>query len=104
MINRNQPLRLDWQQSYYPRRTYFARVNESLVLNVHRITPDSPTWEWVLIGFDLSKSNAPAILQIGKAGTMKEAKLLAEQAVPTGTPKIGQIELPLPPDDPEVPF
>lgn len=66
-------------------RGYFARVNESLVLNVHR-RPNSRTWEYLIVGFDLTKDGAPAIGHVGTSDTMGEAKYLAEQRISKQTP------------------
>ncbi len=95
MINRNAPLRYEWITLHPPKwgRAYMARVNEYLVLNVHRLNPDSPTWEWLVIGFDMTKGEHPCIVEAGQAGSMKEAKALAEARVPQGTTRLGQQSL-----------
>lgn len=79
--------RYDWANFMAPdgRRAYFARVNESLVLNVHR-HPGSNTWEYLVVGFDLTHPDTPLIGHVGKTSTMAEAKYLAEQKVPDMTP------------------
>ena len=108
MINRNTPLRYDWQHTHKPGypRGYFAQVNESLVLNVHRIREGSPTWEYLVVGFDLSQTTAPVIVVVGQAGTMLEGKLHAESKVPPASPRIGQIRAfdDPPPDGEDIPF
>lgn len=82
--------RYNWQTSIDAcgARSYFAQVNESLVLNVHR-RGGKGVWEWLAIGFDLTKTEAPLISAMGTAGSMKEAKYLAEQRIPPRTPAPG---------------
>lgn len=81
--------RYNWQMSVAECgiRSYFARINESLVLNVHK-RPNTRTWEYLVVGFDLTKPDAPVIGAVGTAGTMKEAKYLAEQKLPRNTPRM----------------
>lgn len=79
--------RYDWKP--YTRedggRGYIARVNDSLVLNVHKRT-NSRTWEYLVIGFDLTKEDHPVIGATGTSDTMKEAKYLAENKISRRTP------------------
>lgn len=80
-------LRLDWRTSINELgdRHYYAQINESLAVNVHR-RGGKNTWEYLVIGFDLTKTDAPLILLMGTAGTKKEAQHLAEEKIPRHTP------------------
>lgn len=86
-------LRYNWVMSVTEcGRAYFARVNKSLILNVHR-RPNSRVWEYVVIGYDLTKPDAPLMLDTGTRQTMIESKEAAEQRVPAASPDKQQ-ELP----------
>lgn len=74
------PFRYDWQIAFftgYDGRHYCARVSEYLTLDVFRRNEGS-TWEWCVIGNDMSHPDQPLIVKFGTAGTMKEAKTYAE--------------------------
>jgi hypothetical protein len=109
--NANTTLRYDWVTLHPPKwgRAYMARVNEHFILNVHRVTPTSPTWEWLVVGFTCpeDKHDHAMVLEAGHAGSMKEAKIYAESRVPDGTLRTGQQRMfaePPPPDPDGVPF
>jgi len=78
-------------------RIYVARINDALALNVQR-RAGTRAWEYLVIGWDLTKREAPLIYQIGTRGTMAEAKYEAENWVPPASPGT-QIAI-----DDEVPF
>lgn len=86
-IKRHIVFKHDWRMSVSEcgERRYYARINDSLVLNVHR-RPNSRTWEYLVVGFDLTKDEAPVIGIVGTAGTMKEAKYKAEEQIPANSP------------------
>lgn len=92
LVRENKPkrqvtFRYDWAVSMTEcGRAYFARVNESLVLNAHK-RPGSRTWEYVVIGFDLTQPDPkPLMLELGTTDTLTEAKYRAEQKIPNNTP------------------
>lgn len=86
-------LRYNWIMSVTEcGRAYFARINQSLILNVHR-RPRARVWEYVVIGYDLTKPDAPLMLDTGTRATMAEAKEAAEQRVPAASPDY-QTEIP----------
>lgn len=66
-------------------RSYFARINDYLVLNVAK-APGTRTWHYSVIGSDLTKEERPLILEHGTRGTMAEAKHAAEEKIPGKTP------------------
>lgn len=41
-----------------------------------------------MVGFDLTQPGTPTIGAVGTAGTMKEAKYLAEEKIPRSTPRM----------------
>lgn len=72
--------RYDWQAAFYTGwhgRHYVAKVSDVMTLDVFR-RDEGNTWEWVVIGYDLSLPDQRLIIRHGTAGTMKEAKQRAE--------------------------
>lgn len=75
------PLRYDWQTAYWPQgRHYVAKVSDYLTLDVWRRLGGN-TWEWAVIGNDMSLPEKPLVVKHGTAGTMKEAKFYAESQI-----------------------
>jgi hypothetical protein len=75
------PFRYDWQIVYWDAgRHYMAKVSDVLTLDVFRRLGGN-IWQWVVIGYDVSLPDMPLVVRQGTAGTMKEAKVYAEQQI-----------------------
>lgn len=72
----------DWSTvySYWGGRHYAAKVSPHLTLDVWRRN-EGNTWEWAVIGNDMTRPDDPLIVKFGTAGTMKEAKFYAESQI-----------------------
>lgn len=104
-ITRDTPLTREWTTVYWPEgRHYVSKVSDHLTLDVYRRLGGS-TWEYAVIGNDMSRPDQPLIVKFGIAGTMREAKLYAEAMIPNPmrNPSIWDHQNERP-DQEEVPF